>query len=206
MQTTKDYKRTLLLDTARTAFFEKGFKAVSMREISKKSGVGLSNIYNYYPSKDDLLVAILHPLLEAMDKMMREHNRTESLTMDIFTSEEYLSETMHKIFWIVSHFRRELQLLLLAPQGSRFSHYVEKWTVENTTIGMEYLKEMKALYPQLYTDISPFFMRFVCSWWVGMIREVVTHEELSEEEIERFIGEYIRFSTGGWKNLMRVAE
>ena len=52
----------LLLETARRAFFKKGFKAVSMREISKLSGIGLSNIYNYYPCKDDLLADVLHPL------------------------------------------------------------------------------------------------------------------------------------------------
>ena len=45
MQTTKDYIRKLLLETAQKAFFEKGFKSVSMREISKLSGIGLSNIY-----------------------------------------------------------------------------------------------------------------------------------------------------------------
>ena len=66
MQTTKDYIRKLLLETAQKAFFEKGFKSVSMREISKLSGIGLSNIYNYYPCKDDLLVDVLRPLLAAM--------------------------------------------------------------------------------------------------------------------------------------------
>ncbi|MDD6934640.1 MAG: helix-turn-helix domain containing protein, partial [Bacteroidales bacterium] len=55
MQTAKDHTRRLLLETAREAFLRKGFKAVSMREISRLSGVGLSNIYNYFPCKDDLL-------------------------------------------------------------------------------------------------------------------------------------------------------
>lgn len=69
MQTTKEYTHKLLLETARRAFFKKGFKAVSMREISKLSGIGLSNIYNYYPCKDDLLADVLHPLLEAMNSI-----------------------------------------------------------------------------------------------------------------------------------------
>jgi hypothetical protein len=47
-------------------------------------------------------------------------------------------------------------------------------------------------------------MHFTCSWWINMMKEVVQHEELSSEEIECFIGEYIRFSTGGWKRLMNV--
>lgn len=37
-----------------------------------------------------------------------------------------------------------------------------------------------------------------------MMREVVLHEELSQEEIECFISEYILFSTGGWEKLMNV--
>ena len=74
MQTTKEHTRRLLQDTAREAFLGKGFKAVSMREISRLSGVGLSNIYNYYPCKDDLLAIVLRPLLEAMTNMLENHN------------------------------------------------------------------------------------------------------------------------------------
>lgn len=83
MQTTKDYIRKLLLETAQKAFFEKGFKSVSMREISKLSGIGLSNIYNYYPCKDDLLVDVLRPLLAAMYRMLEDHNRPENFSLDI---------------------------------------------------------------------------------------------------------------------------
>lgn len=86
MQTTKEYTHKLLLETARRAFFKKGFKAVSMREISKLSGIGLSNIYNYYPCKDDLLADVLHPLLEAMNSMLEDHNRPEAFSLDVITS------------------------------------------------------------------------------------------------------------------------
>ena len=99
MQTTKEYTHKLLLETARRAFFKKGFKAVSMREISKLSGIGLSNIYNYYPCKDDLLADVLHPLLEAMNSMLEDHNRPEAFSLDVFTSEEY-----HRIVKNLSYF------------------------------------------------------------------------------------------------------
>ena len=42
MQTTKEYIRKQLQETACDAFLRKGFKAVSMREISSLSGIGLS--------------------------------------------------------------------------------------------------------------------------------------------------------------------
>lgn len=204
MQMQKNHTRRLLLKTAREAFLQKGFKAVSMREISKLSGVGLSNIYNYYPCKDDLLGVVLRPLLEAMDGMLDNHNRNESLSLEIFTSEEYHRKSMQEVMGVITRYRKEFRLLFHDIQDSRFKDYWERWVEKGTAIGMEYMERMKELYPDLHTRISPFFMHFTCSWWVNMIKEVVLHEELSEDEIECFIGEYIHFSTGGWKRLMNV--
>lgn len=204
MQTPKDYTRKLLLDTAREAFFRKGFTAVSMREISKLSGVGLSNIYNYYSCKDDLLGVVLRPLLEAMNGMLDNHGRNESLSLEIFTSEEYHRKSMQEVMGIITRYRKEFKLLFLDTQDSRFKDYWERWIEKSTAIGMEYLERMTELYPDLHTRISPFFMHFTCSWWINMMKEVVLHENLSKKEMECFIGEYIHFSTGGWKKLMNV--
>ena len=89
MQTTKEYIRKQLQETACDAFLRKGFKAVSMREISSLSGIGLSNIYNYYPSKNDLLAVVLSPLLKKMNSLLDNHNRNENLSLEVFVSEEY---------------------------------------------------------------------------------------------------------------------
>ncbi|MBR8703716.1 hypothetical protein IX332_000055 [Porphyromonas levii] len=192
------------MKTAREAFLRKGYKAVSMREISKLSGIGLSNIYNYYPCKDDLLAVVLQPLIDEMNGMLDNHNRDESLSLEIFTSEEYHRNSMLEVMGIIIRYRKELKLLFLDTQDSRFKYFWEQWIEKSTSIGMEYLERMKELYPGLRTNISPFFMHFTCSWWISMMREVVLHEELSQEEIECFISEYILFSTGGWEKLMNV--
>ena len=48
MQTVKDHIKSDILQSAATLFLEKGYLKVPMREIAHKSGVGLSNIYNYF--------------------------------------------------------------------------------------------------------------------------------------------------------------
>lgn len=204
MQVTKDYTRSLLLEIARNAFFKKGFKAVSMREISRLSGVGLSNIYNYYPSKDDLLAVVLQPLLEALDGMLDSHNRAEGFSLEVFTSEEFHRESMEEVMSIITRYRKELKLLFFDTRDSRLKDYWERWVDKSTSIGLEYMKKMNELYPYLHTSVSPFFMHFISSWWISMMREIVLHEELSKADIECFISEYIHFSTGGWKKLMNV--
>ena len=78
------------------------------------------------------------------------------------------------------------------------------WIDKSTITGIDYLERMKELYPELHTSVSPFFIHFISSWWISMMREIVLHEELSSEDIECFIGEYIHFSIGGWKRLMKV--
>ena len=205
MQKTKDHIRSLLLKTATEAFFKKGFKAVSMREISQKSGVGLSNIYNYYPNKDSLLADVLKPLLDDIDRMMQEHNAPGRFTVEIFTSEELLGEWAERSLSIVSHYRRELKLLLFESQGSGFLNFVREWGEKLVSeTNSVYMAEMKAHYPQLHTDVSPLFMNFASSLWLNMFREVVRHDELSEADIKCFVGEFVRFSTGGWGKLMRA--
>lgn len=194
----------MLVETARKAFFEKGFKAVSMREISSKSGVGLSNIYNYFPNKENLVSEIMRPLIEAMENMLAGHNEEERFSVEVFTSEEYVRKYTRQIFSIVSRFRNELELLFYHSQESVLKNYEKEWIAKSSIIGMDYVAKMKTLYPQLNASISPFFMSFICSCWANLMKEAIRHKEFSEKETEGFIEEYVRFSTGGWKKLMQI--
>ena len=204
MQVVKDNTRKLLLNTARKAFLQKGYKAVSMREISKLSGIGLSNIYNYFSSKDELLTVVLRPLLNEMDRMLERHNKPGGLSLDIFTSEDYIRGSLNEIMRIVTNYHQEIKLLFLYSQSSMYQDYLEKWIDRCTEKSVEYMDEMKRLHPELNTDISRFFLRYTSSCWIDMMKETALHEELSHEETERFLNEYVIYVTGGWKKLMNV--
>lgn len=204
MQIPKEATRKVLLETAREAFFKKGFKAVSMRELSKKTGICLSNIYKYYPGKEDLLEEVLSPLLKAMNDVLEEHDRSENFALNSFASEEYHRNSLREMMTLVVRYREELRLLFFSVQNSRFKDYWERWIERSTAMGMDYMREMGRLHPQIHTDVSPFFMYFSCSGWINMMREVVLHKELSSSDIERFIDEYIKFSSGGWIKLMNI--
>ena len=204
MQVVKDNTRKLLLNTARKAFLQKGYKAVSMREISKLSGIGLSNIYNYFSSKDELLTVVLRPLLNEMDRMLERHNKPDGLSLDIFTSEDYIRSSLNEIMRIVTNYHQEIKLLFLYSQSSMYQDYLDKWVDRCTEKSVEYMDEMKRLHPELNTDISRFFLRYTSSCWIDMMKETALHEELSHEETERFLNEYVRYVTGGWKKLMNV--
>lgn len=87
----------MLITTARKAFLKKGYKAVSMREISEKSGVGLSNIYNC-DSKDELFKVVLTPFLHSFEKMMIEHSEASRDTNENFDTHDYGSLTQGQAY------------------------------------------------------------------------------------------------------------
>ena len=203
LQVQKENIRKKILMSARKEFFKKGFKEASMRTIAGKSGVGLSNIYNYFKNKDDILNEVLSPLIMAFERIMKEHNKPEYISTDIFTSEKYQLENINRFVGLITRYRKELDLLLFKSHGSRFENFMDEYSDKHTRLGLQYLHKMKEKYPKINTDISAFFIHTMSSWWLSIIGEIVSHE-LSAEEIEKFVSEYMAFGTAGWKKLMEV--
>jgi len=55
----KDSRKKLILKSARTLFFEKGFNNVTVDEIAKSSELGKGSIYLYFNSKEEIYAQIL---------------------------------------------------------------------------------------------------------------------------------------------------
>ena len=54
-----DRRRREIFNAAVKLFVEKGFNETSMREIAEAAGVGKSTLYDYFPSKDDILITFV---------------------------------------------------------------------------------------------------------------------------------------------------
>ncbi|MGJ8617306.1 MAG: TetR/AcrR family transcriptional regulator [Sulfitobacter sp.] len=51
-------RRALLVERAITCFVDQGIARTSMRDIAKKAGVSVGNLYNHFPGRDDLIAEI----------------------------------------------------------------------------------------------------------------------------------------------------
>lgn len=65
MTTAQDWKerradelREIILDAAASVFNEKGFERATTREIARKAAISEGTIYNYFPTKRDLLLSL----------------------------------------------------------------------------------------------------------------------------------------------------
>jgi len=61
-------KRRQIIDAAIECFATTGYHAVSISDLAKHAGISKGLMYNYFPSKDDLLRTIFR---EVMDEMMK---------------------------------------------------------------------------------------------------------------------------------------
>ena len=73
----KEQRRTQVLDAARAVFVESGYYAAGMDVIAERAGVSKPVLYQHFPSKLDLYLALLdaglEELLEATDTAVREN-------------------------------------------------------------------------------------------------------------------------------------
>lgn len=68
-----------ILDAARLCFRRDGFHKASTAEISRTAGVSIANLYQYFPSKDDLIIAIVEEDHSIDLGLIAEIERSDSL-------------------------------------------------------------------------------------------------------------------------------
>lgn len=62
-------KREAILDAALAVFSQVGFQGSSLREIARKCGVSHQSLMHYFPTKQELLIQVLH----RRDERLRRH-------------------------------------------------------------------------------------------------------------------------------------
>jgi AcrR family transcriptional regulator len=79
----KQQTRELLAETARRLFTERGFERVSVAEIAREADVSEKTVFNYFPTKEDLVYWRLESFEEELLETIRSRSPGESL-LDAF--------------------------------------------------------------------------------------------------------------------------
>ncbi len=72
--------RQLISDAATTMFATRGFDNVKVSEVADRVGVSEKTIYNYFPTKESLVLDTADEAVERMARALRERGPDESLT------------------------------------------------------------------------------------------------------------------------------
>jgi AcrR family transcriptional regulator len=71
--------RQLLADTARRLFAERGFEAVSVAEVAREADVAEATVFNYFPTKEDLVYSGLESFEDELLAAIRNRPGGETI-------------------------------------------------------------------------------------------------------------------------------
>jgi AcrR family transcriptional regulator len=205
MQIKKEYTREQIVTVGKGVFLRKGFAKTSMRDIAKGCGIGVSNIYNYFNSKDELFRHIVTPLTTELERMMHDHHnvRDHEQFMKYARGEnnELMMDHVQEYLSMINNHRDELKLILYQAQGSTLENYIDVYTDECTKEVLKFMKAFKRSYPDFRVNLSPFTYHIHMVWMFNFISEIIKHD-LKPREMKKAIEDYIQFEFSGWRAIM----
>lgn len=193
-----------LLQLAKKEFQKKGYPGVSMRDISSVTGMALGNIYYYFKTKDELFVEILKPAIKNLQKVIDKHNASYNLNTNIFPDEYKNDDVLWEFYQTISCDKNDLHLLFFGADNSSLEGFSDQLINKLTKMGTEYLNKMKGNYPEINSDIDPFFMHIYAAMQVSVIKEIIFHRKIPDERLKNFSQTYTNYTRAGWKFLMRI--
>lgn len=129
-------RRGQILDAAMDVFAAKGFHRATTREIAAAAGVAEGTIYNYFSSKDDLLIGLLLRLSEIADLAGRLSQALDSDPREFFvaTFREHMVDAAakHQLMQAVlpeilidPELRRRFHDQFVAPMSAQIEQFVQ---------------------------------------------------------------------------------
>jgi AcrR family transcriptional regulator len=76
----KERTRALIAETARRLFAARGFEAVSVAEIAREAEVSEATVFNYFPTKEELVYSRFEAFEQEMLAAIRDRPQGESIT------------------------------------------------------------------------------------------------------------------------------
>jgi AcrR family transcriptional regulator len=80
----KSATRRRILEAAQDRFSESGFEAATTREIAAAAGIAAGTLFNYFPSKEAIVMALVAESLDDARRQFEAARRGDSLVEDLF--------------------------------------------------------------------------------------------------------------------------
>lgn len=115
MQILKEEVRQRIVEAAMNEFLTNGYEATSMRTIAGKANVTAGNVYAYFRSKEDLLDAILMPVLASLHEMIAMMSKGEQIDTISF------DDLATQITDLYLPSKRQFLILMTTSHGTKYA-------------------------------------------------------------------------------------
>ncbi|MCG8336092.1 MAG: TetR/AcrR family transcriptional regulator [Proteobacteria bacterium] len=201
MQHKKNSIRNRILKAAAEEFEQKGFFKTNIREVVKKAGTSIGNLYAYFDNKDALFYELVNPTVKTLEKAIAMLEKQEYLLDAYKWGFEWHKEIMVEVARFIEKNRRNLSLLFFKSQGSKLEDYKERFIERYTELSKQMIKITQEMFPESNISLSDFFIHCHVSFNISLVGEILMHNVPYEEMLEYF-NEFVTFEYYGFKPLM----
>lgn len=104
--------KTVILSIAKDIILNIGIDKLTMREVSKKSGIAVGTIYNYFPTKKDLVIELVGNYWDQYLKIVEDIDKQNS---DLYVK-------LHKIFIEMDTFIKTFSEVWIKDYAPKYSN------------------------------------------------------------------------------------
>jgi len=194
-------KQGRILEAAVDEFAGHGYDSANINSIAQKAGVSVGSIYNYFESKEDLYLAVVHHAVETLKAALD----------DIVTREDDLFKRIEMILRAIQTFsRRYVNLTRLYNEMTTESRSDLTWTIVSKMEGVtaelyaSYIREAQ-VNGRVRPDIDPRYFAFfldnlfvqlqfayACDYHKNRLKmfvgeDALDNDELMVEQLMKFI-------------------
>ena len=173
---TKSNNRSLIIASGVNVFLKKGFAETTVRDIIRSTGLASGTFYNYFKSKEEVLVAIF----DDSAKEIGENFRSDKHTIP----KDFESFLRNKILTFLNYISKKPEIYFIMSNNHNL---VTNFSINTPQIILEidYLKEevmegvKEGVFPKIDTDLFALVTRPVVD---SLAQEMILHRKFSVEE------------------------
>ena len=171
MQIAKEHIRQNILNAALPLFYAKGYSKVTIREIADDSHVGLSNIYNYYNSKEDIFRELVQPVINEYISLIKKYRNL--LFLLLFRSqgtslENYKRDFADRSTEVVKEYFRNMKI-----KHPELNINISEFTIHLHTVWMFTMLEELIMHKKVSDEIEQIiteYMIFSTTGWRELMK------------------------------------
>jgi AcrR family transcriptional regulator len=171
-------KHKMIIDKSVELFAEKGYHATSVQEIAEKCGIAKGSFYNYFKSKEELLVSIFKYYYEALTDSLLDFELDTSLSSkDKFLRQitvhiEHMTGNTNLIKMLMQE-----QMVHISKELDQFLHYIHEEGL------IWFKRKIIEIYPELSADLLPDCTIILDSLFKGYIGILIRKKNAFEVEL-----------------------
>ncbi len=188
MQILKEEVKLEILKASKELFLQEGFRGATLNMIAQKAKISKSNLYNYFPSKEEIFYYLTdgaNVQIESMFNTILEHESDEA-----FNPEEFIELMSNQLIELLTNYKEEVLLVVDCSEGTKFQNTKDAII---DRLQEHCLNEFKK-FNIIMENSDHFFVHYISASLVEGLLEIIRHNKSDswiKSNIKLLIGYFI---------------